>query len=138
MRHLRRFTLALTVSLVPISLAAMTTSGAALAALLAAHAVARGALPLVMAQLNPARSDGLGAEAGRPEPGPTAWAVGIAVVVALAALGLRAGIIAVVLAMGAIAIVALLARRQIGGYTGDVLGAIEQVGEIVVLLVASA
>jgi adenosylcobinamide-GDP ribazoletransferase len=31
-----------------------------------------------------------------------------------------------------------LARRQIGGYTGDVLGAIEQAGEIVILLVAAA
>ena len=29
----------------------------------------------------------------------------------------------------------MLARRQIGGYTGDVLGAVEQVGEIVMLLV---
>jgi cobalamin synthase len=34
--------------------------------------------------------------------------------------------------------VALFARRQVGGYTGDILGAIEQVGEIVILLAASA
>jgi adenosylcobinamide-GDP ribazoletransferase len=30
-----------------------------------------------------------------------------------------------------------LARRQIGGHTGDVLGAFQQVGEIVILLAAS-
>jgi adenosylcobinamide-GDP ribazoletransferase len=28
--------------------------------------------------------------------------------------------------------------RQIGGQTGDVLGALEQIGEIIVLLVAAA
>ena len=31
-----------------------------------------------------------------------------------------------------------LARARIGGYTGDVLGAIEQLGEIAVLLAAVA
>jgi cobalamin synthase len=29
-------------------------------------------------------------------------------------------------------------KRQIGGQTGDVLGALEQAGEVIVLLVASA
>jgi len=32
----------------------------------------------------------------------------------------------------------VLARRQIGGYTGDVLGGFQQIGEIVMLLVAAA
>ena len=31
-----------------------------------------------------------------------------------------------------------LCRRQIHGQTGDVLGALEQAGEVIVLLVASA
>jgi adenosylcobinamide-GDP ribazoletransferase len=31
-----------------------------------------------------------------------------------------------------------LARHQVGGHTGDVLGALQQAGEIVVLLVAAA
>jgi adenosylcobinamide-GDP ribazoletransferase len=34
--------------------------------------------------------------------------------------------------------VAELARRQIGGYTGDVLGAFQQLGEVVILLAAAA
>jgi adenosylcobinamide-GDP ribazoletransferase len=38
----------------------------------------------------------------------------------------------------AAAATAVLARREIGGYTGDVLGAIQQIGEIVMLLVAAA
>jgi adenosylcobinamide-GDP ribazoletransferase len=33
---------------------------------------------------------------------------------------------------------AALARRQIGGYTGDVLGAAQQIGEIAMLLTAAA
>jgi len=33
---------------------------------------------------------------------------------------------------------AVLARRQLGGYTGDVLGAFQQIGEIVMLLTAAA
>jgi adenosylcobinamide-GDP ribazoletransferase len=35
-----------------------------------------------------------------------------------------------------IALVAWLSLRQIGGQTGDVLGAVEQVSEIAILLVA--
>jgi cobalamin synthase len=31
-----------------------------------------------------------------------------------------------------------VAQRQLGGYTGDVLGALEQGGETVVMLVAAA
>ena len=42
------------------------------------------------------------------------------------------------LAIAAITLMAVLARRQIGGYTGDVLGAFQQIGEIVMLLVAAA
>jgi adenosylcobinamide-GDP ribazoletransferase len=38
----------------------------------------------------------------------------------------------------AVALMAWLAMRQIDGQTGDVLGATEQVGEIVILLVAVA
>jgi adenosylcobinamide-GDP ribazoletransferase len=37
-----------------------------------------------------------------------------------------------------VAVVARLSTAQIGGQTGDVLGALEQVGEILVLLVAVA
>jgi adenosylcobinamide-GDP ribazoletransferase len=42
-----------------------------------------------------------------------------------------------VLAAVAMAALALLARRRLGGYTGDVLGAAQQAGEIVMLLAAS-
>jgi len=39
---------------------------------------------------------------------------------------------------GAAAALAWLANRQIGGYTGDVLGGVQQVTEIAILLAAAA
>ena len=51
-------------------------------------------------------------------------------------LGLTPGIAALILLVGAIALMAWLSMRQIGGQTGDVIGALEQVGEVIVLLVA--
>jgi adenosylcobinamide-GDP ribazoletransferase len=103
-------------------------------ALIAAHALARGFLPAVMHSLEPARSDGLGADAGRPEQPVVFIAAGIALVVALLAAGIRAGLTAGVAAAAAVLVLAWLARRQLGGQTGDVLGAIEQGGEIAALL----
>jgi len=48
------------------------------------------------------------------------------------------GVIAALALIAAVALMAWLTMRQIDGQTGDVLGATEQVGEIVVLLVAVA
>ncbi len=119
-------------------LAAIGSGSRVLAALVAAHAVARGVLPLVLRALEPARADGLGAAAGRPSAA-TAWSgAGIAAVIALLALGFWSGLGALAATAVATALVAALARRQIGGYTGDVLGAIEQVGETVMILAAAA
>ncbi len=107
-------------------------------ALIAAHAAARGALPPMMLLLAPARPDGLGATAGRPSRAVAIAAALIGGGIALAVLGPATGLIALALGAGAIALAAMLARRQIGGYTGDVLGFFQQIGEIVMLLVAAA
>jgi adenosylcobinamide-GDP ribazoletransferase len=107
-------------------------------ALLAAHALSRGLLPATMRALAPARADGLGAMAGRPSLAVAIVAAAIGIVIAVAALGPANGGAAVVLAGGAVALAGMVARRQIAGYTGDVLGAFQQIGEIVMLLVAAA
>jgi adenosylcobinamide-GDP ribazoletransferase len=107
-------------------------------ALLAAHAASRGMLPLTMHLLSPARADGLGYTAGRPSRTVAVIAALIGIAIALAALGPARGGVALLLAAAGIAATATLARRQIGGYTGDVLGAFQQIGEIVMLLVAAA
>jgi adenosylcobinamide-GDP ribazoletransferase len=107
-------------------------------ALIAAHAVSRAALPFAMLVLAPARTEGLGAAAGRPSIPLTVAALAIGLLVSLAALGPARGVVAIGLAGAAMFVLGALARRRIGGYTGDVLGAFQQVGEIVMLLTAAA
>jgi adenosylcobinamide-GDP ribazoletransferase len=107
-------------------------------ALIAAHAASRAGLPVIMRWLVPARADGLGAMAGMPGPAPMLVALAIGIFVALGMLGPVRGAVALVVSGMAVAATAVLARRQIGGYTGDVLGAFQQIGEIVMLLVAAA
>ena len=107
-------------------------------ALIAAHAVSRGALPPLMRILPPAHSDGLGATAGRPSLPVAIIAAVLAAAIAIAVLGPGRGAVALLLTGGALALAAILAQCQIGGYTGDVLGFFQQIGEIVMLLVAAA
>ena len=107
-------------------------------ALIAAHAASRAALPVAMLVLAPARADGLGAAAGRPRTLLAIGALAIGLLITLAALGPVRGATAFGLAGAAIFASGVLAHRRIGGYTGDVLGAFEQIGEIVMLLTAAA
>jgi adenosylcobinamide-GDP ribazoletransferase len=107
-------------------------------ALIAAHAASRAALPAAMTGLTPARPDGLGAMAGTPRVGGAIAAALIGSAAGFAALGPMRGVIALCLAGVIVLALAELARRQIGGYTGDVLGAFQQVAEIAILLAASA
>jgi len=121
--------------------AALAATGDALhagLALVAAHAASRATLPVAMWRLPPARADGLGALAGVPRPAAVAVAVAIGAAVALTALGPMRGVIALCVLALAISALARFARRQVGGYTGDILGAFQQIGEVVMLLAASA
>lgn len=120
------------------ALAALAAPALVGAALVAAGAVSRGLLPIAMAALPPARADGLAAEAGRPHPLRAVAGVLIGALIAFAFLAPAVAIVAL-LAAGAAALgVALVARRGIGGLTGDVLGAMQQAAEIGFLLAAVA
>ncbi|HZU91701.1 MAG TPA: adenosylcobinamide-GDP ribazoletransferase [Stellaceae bacterium] len=107
-------------------------------ALIAAHAASRAVLPAALLALAPARADGLGAGAGRPRPGQVVAAAALGGAIALAALGPLCGLLALALAGAAVVAAAGLAERRIGGYTGDVLGAFQQLAEIVILFTAAA
>ena len=113
-------------------------SGAVAAALISAHALARALPPAVMAWAPLARSDGLAAGAGRPEPAQAWFALGLGALTALLLLDFGTAVAAMAAAGLAAGALVLLARARLGGYTGDVLGAIEQVGEVAVLLAAAA
>ncbi|HEY3918575.1 MAG TPA: adenosylcobinamide-GDP ribazoletransferase [Stellaceae bacterium] len=126
------------VALRAIAIADIATRWHVLGALVAAHALGRGVLPAALRWLAPARSDGLGAAAGQPEQTATLIALGIALVLAVIGTGLRAGLSAAIAGAVVAAAIGYLARRQIGGQTGDVLGAIEQGAETAALLAAAA
>ena len=107
-------------------------------ALIVAHTLARAAIPVVTANMPFARDDGLGRSAGRPDTASAVVAVMIAVVIALLCIPFGEALLAVIVTAAAAAAVAVLAWRQIGGVTGDVFGAIEQVAETAVLIMLAA
>lgn len=112
-----------------------TLSGfVAVTGLAACHALARGGLSALALSLPFARKDGLAATAGRPSFATAFTSALLALVIALVALPWRVALVASVGAMLSVAAVRSLARRQIGGQTGDVLGAAEQIAEAVILL----
>jgi adenosylcobinamide-GDP ribazoletransferase len=121
-----------------VSAVAALPRSAVLPALIVAHAIAR-ATPAFMAMVVPnARADGLAASAGTPDAPIAATGAFIAMVIALLLLPWPEALgAALVAAAGAFAM-AILAQRQIGGVTGDVLGAAEQVGETGILLLLAA
>lgn len=84
-----------------------------------------------------ARDDGLSAAAGRPHMGQTLVGGAIAFGVAWFALGFGMALLAFLVSVVAMLLVAALARKQISGQTGDVLGAAAQVVEIVALAAIS-
>ena len=125
--------LILAVLLNVVALAALALPGEVAAAVIAAHAGARALLPWVMHRFGPARPDGLAVEAGRPSRTTALIALGIGAAILLLLEG-PARAIAAAFAAGLALLLALLARRQFGGITGDVLGAIESIARIAVPL----
>jgi adenosylcobinamide-GDP ribazoletransferase len=111
---------------------------AVLRSLIVAHALARGVLPAMARGLPYARNDGLAAKAGRPDVATVATAAAFALMIAVLALPFGAALGALATAVACAAGMALLAQRQIGGQTGDVLGGAEQIGETAVLVLLAA
>jgi adenosylcobinamide-GDP ribazoletransferase len=106
--------------------------------LIAAHALARGVLPAMSMNLPYARSDGLARNAGQPDMAIAATAAGVALLIALLVLSWGNAFWAAVMAVLSAGGMAWLARRQVGGQTGDVLGGAEQVAETTILVLLAA
>lgn len=104
-------------------IAQMAETGAAPLALIALGAASRAGLPLALALMPPARPDGLGRAAGAAT-GPALVAIGLAGLVLLAFGPGAALAVALTMALAGLAL-AVLSMRQIGGQSGDVLGAMQ-------------
>jgi adenosylcobinamide-GDP ribazoletransferase len=103
-------------------------------ALIAAHVLGRAVLPIIMRSLPLARQDGLAVEAGKPSAIATYQGLGVALLISAFACGPGAALVSLVVAIVAAFLVSEVARRQIGGYTGDVLGAAEEVAQLAILI----
>lgn len=101
--------------------------------LIAAGALSRALMPVLMASLPPARNDGMARGVGRPAPPAVAMTLALGAILAFAAFGwtvLAGGIVAAAVAAG----LGRLALHRIGGHTGDILGAAQQLATVLVLL----
>lgn len=120
-----------------LGLVALIESGAFLGGMIAVLLVSRGAMPVVMAALPHAREAGLSRHVGRPGVETAAIAVGLSVLGALACIGLPAIVLCGAAALATVAVGAV-AKAKIGGQTGDILGATQQIAEIAGLLSLAA
>lgn len=109
----------------------------AVAALIAAHSLGRAAAVGAMS-IGPAAADGLGAGYARGvSRRQIAVAITTGVTISAVAIGVWAIAAVAVAGIGALSVIRY-ARRRVGGITGDILGAVEQIAEMGVLLVAIA
>jgi adenosylcobinamide-GDP ribazoletransferase len=130
--------LVLSLTLRVMALAALTEASSGLSAaliLLAAASWSRSLGIKVLADDAPARAYGAAAAVGRPTRGTMLCALVLALaltilVFTIAGLPLVSGLAALVLATALASLVAFLARRLIGGQTGDIAGAAQQFAEI--------
>jgi adenosylcobinamide-GDP ribazoletransferase len=102
--------------------------------LIAAAAGSRAVMPALMYGLPPARPDGLARAAGRPDRKRVVDAGALGALIVVAMLWPIWGLLAITCAAATAAVVAWLARRRLGGQTGDVLGAAQQLAETAILL----
>ena len=102
------------------------------AALIAAAVLSRAAMPVLMTLLPHARDTGLSHSVGRPARPRVFAGMIIALVLSVLLLGAPAVAASVSVALSA-SFMAWLSRARIGGQTGDVLGATQQVSELTAL-----
>ena len=108
------------------------------AGLIVAGALGRAAMVAMLKTLKPARADGLGAGVANPPDSAVGTAALLVLGIAFLLLPALAALLAIAVLVLSAAVAIWLARTQIGGYTGDVLGAGEQIAETAVLIALAA
>lgn len=106
----------------------------AMTALTGAAVASRAASMVLWSALPPARNDGLSRTAGQPDRAALALAMMMTLIVLPALLWWSTGLAALVIAGLAsgfsVCLMIILCRHQIGGQTGDTIGAAQQIGEL--------
>lgn len=119
------------------ALAALMTGGTPWTVLLAVGCLSRAPMAVIMAQLPNARGSGLAHHVGRPSGLMASNGVIVAVALGVLLIGPQAIGLAMLAAVIAV-ILAIIARAKIGGQTGDVLGATQQLCEAALLTALAA
>jgi adenosylcobinamide-GDP ribazoletransferase len=120
------------------AIAAIGQPSRVLAALVVAAALGRAAMVVPLLALAPARPDGLAVGLRQLDARRAIAAFAIAVLLAVLLLPTGAALRALAGAAVAAVAMAWLARRQVGGYTGDLLGATSVVSECVAISLLAA
>lgn len=115
----------------------LITTGHHWAGLIAAGALSRAPMAVLIATLPNARGAGLAHATGKPARGSVAAALLIAATFALLCAGTGLFGMAALAAVTTVAL-ARIARARIGGQTGDILGASQQLAEAAALAMAAA
>lgn len=106
--------------------------------LVAAEAISRAGLVKMWTDLPAARPDGLSKDTGSPEGRATMIALVVAavivVVTSIPAAGFWAAVVASAATAAAVLVFTGICRNQIGGQTGDTLGAVQQVAGVTFLV----
>lgn len=116
---------------------------AAIAALIVSAVLSRAGLVVALNLMPPARRDGLGRQGGRPGRGQVGAALILAMSCAVVSLSI-CSMTSMNLIPGLMALISaqlwlgFLAQHRLGGQTGDVLGALQQVGEAAFLCLLAA
>lgn len=111
--------------------------GVAWVTLIAAAVFSRAMLPIIMAIMETARMDGLSRGAGRPTMAGALVALGLGLITLFAILPMKLAFIALMLVIPLAGLIVLWAYWRLGGQTGDVLGAVQQVVEMSVVMAAA-
>ncbi len=111
--------------------------GLAWVTLIAAAVFSRAVLPIIMATMGSARSDGLSLGAGRPTMAGAMVALGLGLIALFAILPMKLAFGAIMLVIPLAGLIVLWAYRRLGGQTGDVLGAVQQLVEMAVIIAAT-
>lgn len=116
------------------------TPGQAAVAVIASAALSRSMALWHWHDLAPARPDGLARSAGRPDDATLMVGLILGGVAALLAVAAFAAAALIALALAAVATAGLnrLCNKQIGGHTGDTIGAAQQVSDALILAGLSA